>query len=350
MNRFIFYLYKILSFSPLFTVSDDNRYGEVLRESSNFRKSLVSFKIGIKAFYIVTFNHINKFNWIHTINLYDVQNYEENIEINGNEYDAYKIELDMKGEDNILSEREFINHRISEVVNVKNKIFNKFLAYVAIFAFLLPLFTPKIMDLWTYVKLYKLIFILSIAYIFLNVFFLFFAFIRVKGFNRTTFKNIRDSETPVRELNALLFYEWKNLQNESVFEVAVIKNLEKYIASIILWGMLIIACINVEGAIKANNTVDNTSNYVQNHSEVIIFQSETNFNSLLKNNDVNINRITDGILNKEYKTVVIVSKDNNKLSDRLLKLFELYNNGNTSIIEIKNKDYTDQIEVIVLEK
>lgn len=339
-----------MSLSPVFTVSDDTKFGQIVRESSNLRKSFFSFKIGIKGFYIVTFDHLNKFKWIHTSNLYDVQNYEENIAKNGDLYDVYRMELNDKEDESIVSEREFINHRITEIVNIKNKIFNKFLAYVAIIAFILPLFTPKMMDLWNYIKSYKIIFIITIAYIFLNVFFLSFALIRVKGFRRTIFRTIRNSEKPEKELNALLFYEWKNLQNESTFEVAVIKNLEKYIVSIILWGVLIIACYNVEEAIKANKKVDKTVGFVQNHSEVIFFQSETNFNSLLKKNDKIINQIKDGILNKKYKTVVVVSKENNNLSGNLLNLFKLYNNGDTSIIEIKNKDYTEQIEIILLER
>ena len=173
--------------------------------------------------------------------------------------------------------------------------------------------------------------------------------VKVRQLTRTVFDNIRSSNTPLKELNALLFYEWKILDNESNFQVAIIKNLEKYMLGIVLVSVLFMISINIEEWSKANNHFNNNTN-VQDNSELIVFEGELELNEFLKANNTKINRIKDGILQDKYNTIILISSGSNDVSQELIKLFTLYKGNDTSIISIKESSRIDKIEVILLKE
>lgn len=348
MNRYRFFILKALSYSPFFRVTDDSRFNEVTQNPKELRYSLFSFNVGIKSFYFVTRDYTKKFKWVHTLDLFEAQKYRKNIEDYGIEYDSYKAELEGKEAESIVAEKEFINLRMSEIANIKNKTFNKFLAYLAIFAFIFPIYSPKLTNILPYIKSYKLAFIVVLIYIFLNLISLAISFVKVRGVTRTLFDNIKSAEKPLQELNALFFYEWKIFNNESNFEVAIIKNIEKYMFGTVLFSLLFMLSINIEEWSDKQGQ-SNLNSIAESNSEVIIFQDQLGFQELLKENQTQIDKIKEGILENKYNTVIVISNDND-ISEELIELFKLYTKDDAGIISIKEGSYNNRIEVILLKE
>ncbi|MFL7944362.1 hypothetical protein ACKA0G_28310 (plasmid) [Priestia megaterium] len=354
MSRFQFWLFKIMSWSPLFRITDDSRFNEITKDSRQFRFSIFSFNLGIRSFYFLTWDTSKKFKLIYKLNLYEVHKFNQNIARYGNEYDLYLEELDYKDSDRINVEREFLTQRISETENIKNKTFNKFLAYIAIIVFILPLYAPKLQNLLPFLKSYKVVYVIVMAYIIVNLFFLSFEITRVKKVGRVKFRGIRNESrqgVAEKKLNALLFYEWHLHNNESTFEVSIIKNIEKYMFALIVWSSLIIAGSTFEQWIKKTSD-DNQIQSVQKDAAIVTLEvkTETNFNELAKANKKEIEKIKDNVLQGNYKKVIVVSDKNNKLSSDVIRLLKLYKEENISIIDVRKKKYPKHIEIIMLKE
>lgn len=342
-----------MSWSPLFRVTDDSRFNRIDRNSTEFRISIFSFNIGIVSIYILSWDSSKNFKIMHKINLYEAQKYEQNVARFENEYDDYLSELDNKEIININVEKDFITRRISEIENLKNKTFNKFLAYVAIFVFILPLYAPQFLNLLTLLTSYKVLYVIVMGYIITNLFCLTIEILKVKQVKRVLFSNIRSTngDDVEKKLNAVLFYEWKHQNNESTFEVAVIRNIEKYMGVLILWSVFIILSSNVEQGIKTINK-DTQVHGVQKDVVVVIIpvEEEITLNELIKINKKKVEGIENNILHGNYKKVVIVSESKNKLSKDLIDLIDLYKDENVRIIDVRKKKYPEQIEVILLKE
>lgn len=359
MNRDIYIFFKFLSFLPILRVTDDSNFGEIKMNSKkeNLRFSLISFNIGKKIIHLVTFNNfeINRpmFRWLTIIQLNIVSKFEELIEKNGDKYDEYKVELDSKDSDKVESEKEYILHKISQTESSRNKTFNKFLAYIAIFALILPVYIPKITSMTSYFRSYKAVISVVLIYLFLNFVLFITEFIKVRKIKRTLFSSIRNSSIPTKELNASLYYEWLNIEAEGNYDVSLIKNMEKYMLALIAWSTLIMVILNSEGVINHifDNPEINLKHQNNRDSKLVSFKSTENegINTFLKKNNTEISKIQAGLIENEYSSVIIVSNKENELNSKLLNLIRLYNNQ-IKVIEIYNDDKLDQIEIILLKE
>ncbi|MBY0213870.1 hypothetical protein [Priestia aryabhattai] len=353
MNSFQFWVFKIMSWSPFLRVTDDSKFNQVTKNSTQFRFSIISFNMGITSFYFLTWDTSRSFKWKHKLNLYEVQGFYQNINRYENEYDVYLAELDNKSSVNVSAEKDFLTQRISETENTKNKAFNKFLAYIAIFVFILPLYAPKLPNLLPFLTSYKVLYVIVMIYIIANLTFLTIEVIKVKNFTRVTFSNIRNaSENEVeKKLNAMMFYELKHHNNEATFEVSVIRNIEKYMLVLILWSIFIIVSSNIEqGLQKASENKPTQS--VQKDAAIVTLnvKTETNFNELVKANKKDIESIEDNVLQEKYKKIIVISEKNNKLSSDLIRLLKLYKGKNISIIDLRKKKHPNYIEILMLKE
>jgi hypothetical protein len=353
MSRIQFLFFKIMSWSPVFRITDDSSFNRIDRDSTECRFSLFSLNIGIISFYFFTWDASKRFKWMYKLSLYEAQKFEHNVTNFENEYDIYLAELENKGNININAEKDFLTQRISEIENLKNKTFNKFLAYVAIFVFVLPLYAPKLPNLLPMLTSYKFVYVIVMGYIIANLTFLTIEIIKVKKVKRVSFSEIRNASgnKVEKKLNAMLFYEWKHHNNESTFDVAVIRNIEKYMGLLIFWSIFIIVSSNVEQGIKTSNeNIQVRSD--QKDVAIVTLQTGTkaNLNELIKKNEKMTEEIEDNILQGRYKKVIVVSEYNNKLSSDLIRLLELYKDKNVSIIDVRKKKYPEHIEVILVKE
>lgn len=354
MNRSQFWLFKIMSLSPLFRITDDSRFNQIKKYSTQFRFSIFSFNLGIRSFYFLTWDASKNFKLMHTLNLYEVHQFNQNVARYENEYDVYLAELDNKEPNRINIEKEFLNQRISETENIKNKTFNKFLAYIAIIVFILPLYAPKLQKLLPFFTSYKITYVIVMIYIIINLIALSYQILRVKSFSRVTFRDIRNERrqgVAEKKLNAMLFYEWRLHNNESTFEVSIIKNIEKYMFVLIIWSGLIVVGSTFEQAIKKTND-DNQVQSVQEDAAIVTLKlkTENNFHDLAKSNKEEIEKIKGNVLQGNYKKLIVVSEKNNKLSKDVIRLLNLYKDEDISIIDIRKTKYPNYIEIIMLKE
>lgn len=348
MDKLKFWLYKILSWSPILRITDDSKYNRVEKGATEFRISIFSCTIGIYSFYFITWNHDKKFNIFYKLNLYDVQGYQNNIESFEDQYDDYLEELSTKEEVNKAVEKEFLSKRMSEIEIQKSKTFNKFLAYIALVVFILPLYAPKLTKIFSYLGTYKFIYVIIMSCIILNLVFLIYEILKVKNSKRVIFNSIRESSRNQAENNliAMLFYEWKNLNNESILEVALVKNMEKYMSMLILISLFIIISSNVETL--SEKAKEKTPDSPKNALVFTISRTkESTFPKVLQENNKKIDIIKNDVLSGEYSQVILVSDVDDKISDNLAQLINLYKDHNVRVVEVRKKDYPKQIEVIL---
>lgn len=353
MSRIQFLFFKIMSWSPVLRITDDSRFNRIDRNSTEFRFSFFSLNIGIISLYFLTWDASKRFKFMHKLTLYEAQKFNDNVTSFENEYDIYLAELENKDNTNINAEKDFLTHRISEIENLKNKTFNKFLAYIAIFVFILPLYAPKLPNLLPFLTSYKLAYVIVMGYIIANLIFLTIEMIKVKKVKRVSFNEIRNAwgNEVEKKFNAMLFYEWKHHNNESTFDVAVVRNIEKYMGLLIFWSIFIIVNSNIEQGIKTSNE-NIQARSVQKDVAIVTLQMETktNLNELIKANEEKIEDIKDNTLQGSYKKVIVVSGNKNHLSSDLIKLLELYKDKNVSIIDVREKKYPEHIEVILVKE
>lgn len=360
MNRFLYCIFKILSYSPVLRITDDSKFNEITKKSTKLRISLFSFNLGIRSCYFFTYNFSTKKKSLKFIlNLYDVLEYDKRIKKNGDDYDNYLKELSSKPSskrnnklnEKILIEKEYILYKISEEMSIKNKTFNKFLAYLAIIALIIPLYASKLTNILSYAGIfgYKIIFAILLIYCFINLVCLIYSFIKIKEFERTKFSSLRKDKHPSVLNNALLYYEMKNKNVESNMEVSIIKNLEKYVFFIIIISSIILITSNVE-TWKVKDKKHYGEEIKASENKSILLKSELSINRFIKTNKEKINVINNSILSGKYEKVLIITNKKNHLQTDLKKLFELYKSEKVDVINITNKNLSDNVQIILLGK
>src|SRR5699024_8451330 len=125
-NKIIFFLCKLLSYSPIFRITDDLQFGEIKSNSlERLRISFLSFNcckriIHFFSYYIETKEII----FLKIINLEKLCNYPDNYKTN-KAYKSYKKEIETINDDKILMHKETLMYKISQIEGTKNKTFNK---------------------------------------------------------------------------------------------------------------------------------------------------------------------------------------------------------------------------------
>lgn len=249
MESFIYYICKILSYSPVLTISQDNKFGSVEREDfapEKIRKSLLSFKFGEHVIYIISINENNKFQFIKALSFSKV--FESLVPSFTNidqAYDKYEIEVKNLTSEHKLAHKESLQYKISDIDKIEGQTFNKFLAYLALLVFVIPLFEDVLKSMFEITEFYQKIFTIIIIYQLLNIILFFHSFIKIKTVQKIPFRSIRNSENPENAFILMLYYEWRLQYIYSTKMVALIKNIEKYIACLIITCIFFIAFYNV---------------------------------------------------------------------------------------------------------
>jgi hypothetical protein len=280
------------------------------------------------------------------INLEEVCNYPNDEA--GEAYDAYKEELETARDDKVLIHKEAITYKINQLEGTKNKTFNKYVAYIAIIALILPLYGTQLSKLHNFTDDYKLLFLVALVYVLVNLLLFFNDFMKVRGYNRTLFSSIRNSDTPLKELTELLYYEWLTIKNESNFQVTLIKNIEKYMIWFVIISVLLLASHTVEQHIsKVHSSIDiQTSSSSSTLTHLTESPSDGDF---MKINDLELTNLKDRLLYSNIDKIIILYNEESSSFLALVKFLDMYNDGSADIIELRDTN-TQMISVIVIEE
>lgn len=347
MRKILFYIMKVLSWSPFFRISDDSNYNRLDFNWEKLRVSFLSITLGIWSFYLLSWTKDSKLKFFSKLNLKRVQDLNDNSKNYDIQYEKYLEELtdSEKHSKNKLIEKEFLLRRLNEIEIQNSKVFNKFLAYIAILVFLIPLYANKITQLTPYILTYKIIFILIMVYSVLNILFISYEFLKVKGIRKVTFNEIRTSGENVEEnFIAILFYEWKHRNKESRLEVSLIKNLEKFMWILVVLSLCIVVISNLE-----SKTIQFKSQEIKSSQNLINFSLETKTSAydFFEINNHKIKIVIDSILDEKYNKVIVIS-NNSHINEKISELLSLYKNVN--IVKVESKDFSNDLKIILIKE
>lgn len=240
-NTLVYIFLKLLSYSPFFRISDDCKFGEFNKESmGRERLSVFSINLGKIIIHIFT-GRIDqqKDEFFKIINLDNLINSTDDKKNIFKKYKKYKNEIrDLKTE-KILIHKEHLMYKINQIENSKNLTFNKHLAYLAIVALLLPLYSVEFSYFEKPMDYFIILLLIVLFSILINLLVFFYSFMKVRGYSRSTFKDFRTSHTPLSQFTLSLYYEWQNLNNEKAYQVTLMKNIEKYMVRFIIITILL---------------------------------------------------------------------------------------------------------------
>ncbi|PAV27811.1 hypothetical protein CIL05_19880 [Virgibacillus profundi] len=349
-NKIILFLCKLLSYSPILRITDDLQFGKIENNSlERLRISFLSFNFGKRIIHFFTYYiETKEMNFLNIINLEKLCNYPNDKADKA--YDSYKKEIETVNDDKVLIHKETLMYKISQIEGTKNKTFNKYVAYIAIIALILPLYGAQLSKLHNFIGDYKVLFLIALVYILINLLLFFHDFMRVRGYNRTRFNSIRKSDTPLKEFTESLYYEWLTIKSESTFQVTLIKNIEKYMIGFVIISVLLLTSHTAEQHIaKVDNSIVLNNSISSPTTLIHLSEVQSDGGDFMKINDLELTSLKDRLLyNNIDKLIILYNEETSSLVD-LSKFLDMYNDGFTDIIELRDTN-TQMISIIVIEE
>lgn len=340
----MYYLQLILSILPIFSITDDNLFGAINRDSQNKRFSLVRFSIGFHKFYLFTFKS-GGFRIFHHLNFSIVQQWP-NLETAIQKMDNYanhlaNFPLEKKTEYCNI-EKESLLYRLDQLGSTKNRNQSKISLFTTIFLATIPILLILFSKL-NYNEMPQIILFLLFSINIFNFYFFMYETIKVKSVHRSKFSDIKLTSQKLEELMKGLYFEWYIKSREIEFEVGIISNIEKYIIKSSIFLMILLVWINV---------FSNQDNFVLKS-----YTPKPSVNLYIKKNDLVFNKSHLNQLNqlekmcldgKVEQIIVLYNFDiqNHKLYKRIISTISLYF-PDDNIIEMMEQDHLKE-KIIIL--
>lgn len=240
----------IASWLPVFSLTEDEKYGELKIDNSiavrsqlrTWRLSLFQIMLGAYKFYILTLsrtydNNTNKvlyhpklFKLISLKKIFDKNDHHiEQI------YNDYYMRLNNSTiiEERLGKEKESLCYHIEYENSRIEKSDNKVNVYATIVLTLLPILLgisfDSILLLLKINLIYKAIFIIS-AYFAMNIVLYLFQYIKVGKYNMSRFSTLKEEqdENLTQRLVSQYYYDYQSLKNKANFFVSYVLNIQKW--------------------------------------------------------------------------------------------------------------------------
>ena len=241
-------LVKILSFSPILNFSSPSNFGEILVQDNELKQSdinysLLNLKLGTIYISLLT-RKVNddsmEWRMYNIVNLKNIQNLPDYTKID-KVYDEYETFLKSSTQQNINSYKEILSVYKDKIESKMSYIDNKINFYMAITAIVVPLhaslFSNESTD--SVVRPFFFVLLLILCYQYLNLVILLYEYMKVKAGREIILKNLLTSNKPDVDGLLMLYYHYMVQRDRSVFNVSLLKNIEKYIVFIFLTSLLI---------------------------------------------------------------------------------------------------------------
>ena len=338
-------LIKISSYLPILSFTDDQQFGEVIKESPKLRFSFFRISFGVNKFYFLTFRK-KCFKMFYKLNLYKIQNEptEEGIENKGKQYEKL---IKNKSDDDVRVHIEALKYKINQNSATASRTFNKVLyynaGYLVLFPFLILWLKSRDINLPEMVTFIVLIYMLINTYLFLH------QFLKVSSFYRFPFKEFKNIDNTLKQLAKFLYQEWYALR-KGVLYVTYVKNIEKYAGySMFCIGFLV--CLLVATNIKSFIDDKNNSAYatIKDNSkkleEKIIFDLSLDKKELFdKNSLYKLNNLKEELLTGQIKQIIILSSESRLDRAKYEKIFDLLQLYNLQKIPINKIDLGTSVD------
>lgn len=354
MNEWAYRIFYFFSLLPIFRMTCDEGFGAIRKDKTLLRFSLLSLNVGKHILHFCTFQWfwgtppqgVNRENFriFRIISLLKVQKPLDQQSFDQKVADHKLIVVNNPPNREAIKEALF--YKSGQLTDTKNRTFNKYLAYLAIVAFLIPIFVPYLTNLkkinqydnlfqWL---VYIIVFYLAINFYNLLVFFL--EYIKVKSYKRYSYGDVRDSPDPSIELIQMVYYEKYLSDFESIGEVTVIKNIEKYIKGIVLMSIFLFIVHNASVQFKPDPKLELKQT---GSSAVYSLDLSKPQNQLYDGQDVLLDRLSKDLREGEIKEVILIrpGDGNEENFKRILYLIQSLNVHNIEVTT--GIDYATQI-------
>ena len=240
----------IASWLPVFSLTEDEKYGELKIDNSiavrsqlrTWRLSLFQIMLGAYKFYILTLsrtydNNTNKvlyhpklFKLISLKKIFDKN--DHHIEQIYNDY-YMRLHNSTIIEERLGKEKESLCYHIEYENSRIEKSDNKVNVYATIVLTLLPILLgisfDSILLLLKINLIYKAIFIIS-AYFAMNIVLYLFQYIKVGKYNMSRFSTLKEEqdENLTQRLVSQYYYDYQSLKNKANFFVSYVLNIQKW--------------------------------------------------------------------------------------------------------------------------
>ncbi|MFF2528841.1 hypothetical protein ACFVS2_07990 [Brevibacillus sp. NPDC058079] len=345
---------------PILRLTDDRHFGKIKREGERtLRLSLFSINWGTKIYCAVSWalGGNKQFKWLHQITFDSIP---DEATVN-RKVEAFRSSLIGKAQELRQGYQNMISFRLNQEDIIKTKSFNKLLAYLAVVAFLVPLYVPYALKVYTLFaidgieKWIYLALLIVLIHSLINIYLLIAEMINIKEYVRYTVGAIRQAEDPVEEFLVGQYHDWFWSKEERRVEVSVMKNIEKYMANILGASILFIVTYNI--------VLDTSHSSAE--TTVLINSSQVEHIDLSLKPDIFFDQyqklfveLQNEFLNDKIESIVLLKNDEKTSSDpnykRVLSLISTYNINNIKVIEIldeKAKEATkDDLQLLILRR
>jgi hypothetical protein len=355
LRNLIHLLVYLLSRSPLFSITLDENFDEISDKNymnDQLRLSVLSFGLGVRKLYFFTLKKGEGFRVFKIIRLKEIQDVpsEEVIE---SKVTDYTIHIKSKQHNEIEIEKEFLQYRINQEDNSKNIALSKINNYIAIVSILVPLFASNVIQAYSQIKFkYKVILLIVVGYTLLNAIIYILEFLKVKGFTRSSFADIKKSSEPNNKIAESYYADWYSMKQESVIYVTFVTCVERYLKYVIAVTLCILVLGNFNNIYKQNDDGMISNSNMGNKIYNISFKcGQVNKEDLKKLTDIYMNTLSDNV-----KEIVIIKNllndyNANEQYEIIYKSLKMYNGDKINITVISEDDNNikeSEIKIILI--
>ncbi|MFF2482939.1 hypothetical protein [Paenibacillus sp. NPDC058071] len=348
-NRF-YVFFKFLSLIPFLRITDDENWGTLTRSSTKLRVSLLSFNFGpyYISFISRSFNRgqpsvgiLKNWKWYYRIRLPIHKLSDEKKQRLWSDHLSFLEERTVEGSSKISAYKDALQYRLDQLKEKTNRTFNKFLAYLAVFAFLIPLYIPYILKINLLAKFpiyLAMLYVIPLGFIGYNLFqimFFFHRFIKVKSSIRSKYKEIKIAVDPeIAHVNQL-YIDYQQLDLDTTNEVTVIANIERYITGITMLSIIILGLyLGIPSNLQKPSAV--TVPDTQTTTSLLHIDLKQSPRIFLDKHATTIQKLERDALNGEISQFILIGNwiNNNEEYEAILQLIKFWNVENVPIIEV----------------
>lgn len=361
----MYWLLKLLNVSPVLRVTDDTNFGTIEKSFTELRLSLISITLGPYIIFLFSYgfranntSHPKGFRFYYHLNFNDVHPRDIDIDKIKQLKDNHLLFLRTNNDSNKhAAYLETIKAKLEQAKDKRGKTFNKFLAYLAVIAFVLPLFIPpllKIRELSHYPLWIQVVFYFLAVYLFLlfiNMGYFLYRFVAVRNSIRFMYKEVKEATDPNEALINGLYTDYQVMDKESIIDVGVLRNIEKYMIGIGMISILIMGLYILTLPLKEQQTnadKPTISNYAGDVFKIPLNQSSE---EMLKQSASFLNSLQSNLIGNNYRQIIIMRSGENfeENYSRIKNIIDSYNVHKLDILEAQDKTSTDNFLYIIFQ-
>jgi hypothetical protein len=365
----LYWFFKYLPWVfPFFNISDDANFGTTKINSDQLRFSFFSLKLGSYIIYIFSIGYWRGapkegviiypkgFKSFYYLKLTQYGRVLNENKINQLKTDHTEFLHNHKDPEKRVVYKEILMYKLDQLTEKKNRTFNKGLAYLAVVAFVIPIYVSpalkfkEIFDKPTFTMITYFILSIYLVYYLLNFTLLFFSLIQVKVYSRLTYGSIKKADEPEDTFLNGLYIDFQMKEDESVKEVSHILNIE-YVICALLIASTVLGIFHIFLGSNSEMKPNPSQTLFNNQNQVLHFNLDQTPITLITGQENNLNTIKFNLLQNRIKRILLIKSGNTNDNNytRIANIIKSYNVNNIEITEIVDKLFKqkDDLQIII---